>query len=109
MNAQVELIVNGLSGSTAKGIIDLYGDEVITMNMSIANIKDIKQRKSTFSQSFVIPGTFVNCALTKPLTEENKLMYPYIYKQTESLSGMSGRPQVTIGVSYALFIPLLNY
>ena len=70
------------------------------------NIRSIYKREKA---SFVIPGTFVNCALTKPLTEENKLMYPYIYKQTESLSDMSGRPQVTIGVSYALFIPLLNY
>ncbi len=57
MNSQIELLVSGLSGSTAVGSIDLHSDEPIVINMAIADIKDIKSRKSTFSESFVIPGT----------------------------------------------------
>lgn len=57
MNAIVELLVTGLSGSTAVGSVDLFGDEPIQLNLSIANIKNISQRNTTFTQNFSIPGT----------------------------------------------------
>lgn len=69
MNSQIELLVSGLSGSTAIGLIDLHSDEPITINMAIADIKDIKSRKSTFSESFVIPGTKNNNELFNYLFE----------------------------------------
>jgi len=57
----------------------------------------------------VLPNIFTNCALTDPITEENKRMYPYAYKKTEYVDTMSGRPQVTLGLNYALFTPLLFF
>lgn len=56
MNSKVELWVNG-TGQTNQGQIDLYGDEPITIQMGNSDIKDIKVRKTNFSQSFVVPGT----------------------------------------------------
>ncbi len=62
MNTRVELLVNN-TGSTAQGVLDMYGDEPITLNMAIANIRDIKVRSTTHSYSFVLPGTKNNNTL----------------------------------------------
>lgn len=56
MNSKVELWVSG-TGATDQGRIDLYPDEPISISMANSDIKDIKIRKSSFTQSFVIPGT----------------------------------------------------
>lgn len=63
MNSKIEILLYGTSGSTAVGVLDLFGDEPITLQMSVADVKDIKQRKSTFSQSFTVPGTKNNNVL----------------------------------------------
>ena len=55
MNNQLELFVNGTSDTV--GQIDLYGDEPISLSISVADIKDISKRNSTFSQTFTIPAT----------------------------------------------------
>ena len=54
MNNQLELFVNGTSDTV--GQIDLYGDEPISLSISVADIKDISKRNSTFSQTFTIPA-----------------------------------------------------
>lgn len=54
----LELYVNG--GTIAPdtiGKIDLFGDEPINLTISIADIKDISKRNSTFSQNFTVPAT----------------------------------------------------
>lgn len=68
MNQKIELILTGglpvvTTGNTnvtAAGVVDLYGTEPIQLNISCADIKDIKKKKTTFSQSFVVPGTANN-------------------------------------------------
>ena len=40
-----------------KRIIDLYGDEDITLEMSFAEIQDITKKNSTYTQSFNVPGS----------------------------------------------------
>lgn len=56
-------IISGNTNATAAGVLDLFDSEPIQLNMSCADIKDIKARKSTFSQSFVLPGTANNNTL----------------------------------------------
>lgn len=40
-----------------KRIIDLFGDEDITLEMSFAEIQDITKKNSTYTQSFNVPGS----------------------------------------------------
>lgn len=61
MNNKLELFVNGI-GSTI-GQIDLYGDEPISLSISIQDIKDISKRSSTVSQTFTIPANKNNNVL----------------------------------------------
>lgn len=119
-------------------------------NMSIENfimndkifIPEIEKELSDFRENFlerkkenirilhirgrsdkVAPESFGDCSLSIPITEENKMNYPYMYtkdiiysvdssgqiKVTESdVNDIEGRPQATVGLSYALFIPLLE-
>ena len=58
---KLELFVNGI-GSTI-GQIDLYGDEPISLSISIQDIKDISKRSSTVSQTFTIPANKNNNVL----------------------------------------------
>lgn len=58
---KLELFVNGI-GSTV-GQIDLYGDEPISLSISIQDIKDISKRSSTVSQTFTIPANKNNNVL----------------------------------------------
>ena len=53
--ANLELFVNGTNDTVGK--IDLYGDEPISLSISIQDVKDISKRNSTFSQTFTIPAT----------------------------------------------------
>jgi len=69
MNSNVEILVYGTSGSTAVGILDLFDSEPITLSIAVSDIKDIKTRKSTFSQSFTVPGTRNNNTLFNFLFE----------------------------------------
>lgn len=55
MNNNLELYLNGTDDTIGK--IDLYGEEVISLNISIADVADIQKRNSTFSQNFTIPAT----------------------------------------------------
>lgn len=66
VNANVELLVMGLSGmtlntgysgNTGMGSIDFDGNEVIQMNFSVADVTDITQKTGSFSESFTVPGT----------------------------------------------------
>ena len=57
MNKNIELFVSGATTGTTIGQIDLFGDEPITLNYSITDIKDISKRNSSFSQSFTVPAT----------------------------------------------------
>lgn len=57
MNNKVEIYVNGPSSGTTQGQIELYGDEPISLTYSIADVKDISKRNSTFSQTFTVPAT----------------------------------------------------
>ena len=50
----LELYLNGTD--TAVGKLNLNGDEPISLNISIQDIKDISKRNSTFSQNFTIPA-----------------------------------------------------
>jgi len=50
----VELFINGTD--SAVGQITLYGDEPLSLNISIQDVKDISKRNSTFSQTFTIPA-----------------------------------------------------
>ena len=50
----LELFVNGTNDTI--GQINLYGDEPISLNISIQDVKDISKRNSTFSQTFTIPA-----------------------------------------------------
>jgi hypothetical protein len=50
----VELFING-TGSTV-GQVTLYGDEPLSLNISVQDVKDISKRNSTFSQTFTIPA-----------------------------------------------------
>lgn len=54
MNNNLELFVNGV-GDTI-GQIDLYGDEPISLSISVADVRDISKRNSTYSQTFTIPA-----------------------------------------------------
>ena len=54
MENQLELFVNGTNDTI--GQINLYGDEPISLNISIQDVKDISKRNSTFSQTFTIPA-----------------------------------------------------
>lgn len=57
MASQLELYINGTGiNDTAVGKIDLYGDEPISLSISIQDVKDISKRNSTFSQTFTIPA-----------------------------------------------------
>ena len=49
---QLITIIDGV-----KRIIDLYGDEDITLEMSFAEIQDITKKNSTYTQSFNVPGS----------------------------------------------------
>lgn len=51
----VELFING-TASGAVGQINLYGDEPLSLNISIQDIRDISKKNSTFSQTFTIPA-----------------------------------------------------
>lgn len=57
MESIIELYVNGPSTGTTIGKIDLYGDEPISLNYSITDIKDISKRNSTYSQNFTVPAS----------------------------------------------------
>lgn len=61
MTHNLELFVNGTADTV--GQLDLYGDEVISLNISIQDITDIQKRNSTFSQSFTIPASKNNNVL----------------------------------------------
>jgi hypothetical protein len=37
--------------------VDLFKDEVVTVNSSVANVQDISKVFSDFSQSFLVPAT----------------------------------------------------
>ena len=50
----VELFINGTA--SAVGQINLYGDEPLSLNISIQDVRDISKRNSTFSQTFTIPA-----------------------------------------------------
>ncbi len=50
----VELFINGTA--SAVGQLTLYGDEPLSLNISVADIKDISKRNSTFSQTFTLPA-----------------------------------------------------
>lgn len=49
---QINATING-----ERRIIDLYGDEDITMDVSFAEVQDITKRNSAFTQEFNIPGS----------------------------------------------------
>jgi hypothetical protein len=49
---QLITIIDGV-----KRIIDLFGDEDITLEMSFAEIQDITKKNSTYTQSFNVPGS----------------------------------------------------
>ena len=55
MNSYIELYVN--NGKDTVGLIDLYPDETISLNISIADVADISKRNSTYSQNFTIPAS----------------------------------------------------
>ena len=50
----VELFINGTA--SAVGQLTLYGDEPLSLNISVSDIKDISKRNSTFSQTFTLPA-----------------------------------------------------
>lgn len=76
-SSKIELILtggipyeySGNTNATAAGVVDLFGNEPIQLNISCADIKDIKKRKATFSQSFVVPGTANNNTLFNHIYE----------------------------------------
>ena len=49
---QINATING-----ERKVIDLYGDEDITMDISFAEVQDITKRNSAFTQEFNIPGS----------------------------------------------------
>lgn len=55
MTSKIELYISG--NTVAIGQVDLFGDEPIQLNYSIADIKDISKRNSSFSQEFTVPAT----------------------------------------------------
>ena len=59
MRPRIELIVSGnTSGTTTVGgTLDLYGDEEITINYSVKDVRDVASTNATYSQNFQIPGT----------------------------------------------------
>lgn len=54
MENNLELFVNGTNDTI--GQITLYGDEPISLDISIQDVKDISKRNSTFSNNFTIPA-----------------------------------------------------
>jgi hypothetical protein len=63
MNSIIELFVSGATTGTTIGQIDLYGDEPISLKLSINDIKDISKRNSSVSQTFTIPANKNNNTL----------------------------------------------
>lgn len=53
-NTRIELII---SSSTKYGSVDLFQNEPIQLQYQIADIKNIDQKKASYSKSFTIPGT----------------------------------------------------
>lgn len=52
MGLQIRTYVNG-----NQEFIELYGNENISMEVSFAEIQDIKKKNSAFTQEFRVPGT----------------------------------------------------
>ena len=50
----VELFINGTD--TAVGQVTLFGDEPLSLNISVGDIRDISKRNSSYSQTFVVPA-----------------------------------------------------
>ena len=59
---RIELFVNSTNGVTI-GQLDLYGDEPISLTLSVQDIKDISKRTTTHSQNFIIPANKNNNTL----------------------------------------------
>lgn len=55
MGLQIRTYVNG-----EQKFIELYGDENITMNVSFAEIQDIRKKNSSYTQEFKVPGSKTN-------------------------------------------------
>ena len=100
MNARIELFVN-LTGSTAQGQVDLFGDEPIVLKMAAADIRDIKSRKSSYSQSFVVPGTKNNNILFNSIynigidSQFDARKKTPAFLQVDSIPVMTGNLQLT--------------
>ncbi len=56
-NIKVELLISGNTAGQLGGQLDLHADEPISLILSVADIKDITQRKSSFSKPFILPST----------------------------------------------------
>lgn len=97
MNSLLEILVFGTSGSTAVGTLDLFGDEPVKLMMGVSDIKDIKKRKSTFSQSFVLPGTKNNNTLFNHLFEIGSDSQFDPRKKTPCQLTVDSIPVMTIG------------
>ena len=62
------------------------------------------------TSKFVGDNFFIDCKTTEPLTPENTSISPYFYMKADDdkIDDINGRPQITLGMSYALFPPLLK-
>jgi len=58
----------------------------------------------------ILESSYIDCGMNELLTRKNKESVNYYYKHiNDNIDCMGGRPQVTIGLSYALFTPLLLF
>jgi hypothetical protein len=59
MKNRIELFVSGNTSTTTMvgGVLDMFGDEDITVNYAIKDIRDFASTTSSYSQNFSIPGT----------------------------------------------------
>ena len=63
MGLQIRCYIEG-----EQKVLDLYGDENVTINYSFAEIQDIRKKNSAYTQEFKIPGS-----------KNNNLIFNYFY------------------------------
>ena len=112
-------------GILGKNPVLLFGNFLQNSQYFIPEIKDElnefkdffekEKRKEYFREIYknpkdkIYPESFINCEATEPLTPLNNTISPYFYvKEDIDVNTIQGRPQITLGLSYALFPPLLN-
>lgn len=72
MQPRIELYISGYtydSNQPIGGMVDLHGDEEINLTYAVANVRNVSEKKSSYSQSFICPGSKSNNLLFKNIFE----------------------------------------